>query len=295
MEENNNKELTPEQERILQEENENDALSKMPPPADVPSPLFDADVAQAEDDQNFAEAQQLRDNAPDESTIQSNIIESVAAPVMGVLDLGLDVVGMIPGGESIDNAWDEATKYKNPGIQKVRDIFGLVIPTMLGAGAAVKGIQGLTKLPKLMKGLAAIGATGVIDGAVTYVSDTTDEGDNLMRMLDDTAPWLNIPENFQTLDSDSPEVRKHKNTYEAVGLSVVGDVLGYGINLAKIFKGGRVPEFMGWFKPADETAANYKAAKELEAPTAVAGDEGLEVHVRTEAARGNRMKLQLGN
>tara|TARA_E500000081_G_scaffold106463_1_gene108162 strand:- start:387 stop:4280 length:3894 start_codon:yes stop_codon:yes gene_type:complete len=284
MEETNNKELTPEQERILQEENENDALSKMPPPADVPSPLFDADVAQAEEDQNFEEAKELRDNAPDESTIQSNIVESVAAPVMGVLDLGLDVVGMIPGGESIDNAWDEATKYKNPGIQKVRDIFGLVLPTMVGAGAAVRGIQGISKLPTLMKGLAAIGATGAIDGAVTYVSDTTDEGDNLMRMLDDTAPWLNIPENWQTLDADSPEVRKHKNTYEAVGLSVVGDVLGYGINLAKILKGGRVPDFMSWFKPADETAANYKAAKELEAPSAMPGDEGIEVHTRTQAS-----------
>ena len=284
MEDNNNKELTPEQERILQEENENDALSKMPPPAEVPSPLFDAEVAEAEADQNFAEAQELTDNAPDESTIQSNIIESVAAPVMGVLDLGLDVVGMIPGGESIDNAWDEATKYKNPGIQKVRDIFGLVLPTMLGAGVAVRGIQGISKLPALMKGLAAIGATGAIDGAVTYVSDTTDEGDNLMRMLDDTAPWLNIPENWQTLDADSPEVRKQKNTYEAVGLSVVGDVLGYGINLAKILKGGRVPDFMSWFKPADETAANYKAAKELEAPNAMPGDEGLEVHTRTQAS-----------
>ena len=70
--------------------------------------------------------------------------------------------------------------------------------------------------------------------------------------------------------ADSPEVRKQKNTYEAVGFSVVGDVLGYGINLAKILKGGRVPDFMSWFKPADETAANYKAAKELEAPTAIA-------------------------
>ncbi len=284
MEENNNKELTPEQQRILQEENENDALSKMPPPAEVPNPLFDPEAAQADADQNFAESQALKDNAPDESTIQSNVIESVGAPVMGVLDLGLDVVGMIPGGESIDNAWDEATKYKNPGIQKVRDIFGIVLPTMFGAGAAIRGIQGISKLPTLMKGLAAIGATGAIDGAVTYVSDTTEEGDNLMRMLDDTAPWLNIPDNWQTLDSDSPEVRKHKNTYEAVGLSVVGDVLGYGINLAKILKGGRVPDFMSWFKPLDEKAANYKAAKELEAPTAMPGEEGLEVHVRSQAS-----------
>ena len=278
------RELTPEEQELLNAQAERNELADMAPPMEVPNPMFDPEEAQAQADETFQQAEDLRDNAPDQSTYLSNTIESVAAPVMGVLDLGLDVVGMIPGGEAIDNAWDEATKYKNPGIQKVRDIFGLVLPTMVGAGAAVRGIQGMTKLPMLMKGLAAIGATGAIDGAVTYVSDTTDEGDNLMRMLDDTAPWLNIPENWQTLDGDSTEVRKQKNTYEAVGLSVVGDVLGYGINLAKILKGGQVPNFMSWFKPADETASSYKAAKELEAPSVRPGDEGLEVHVRTQSS-----------
>ena len=278
------RELTPEEQELLKAQAERNELADMAPPMEVPNPMFDPEEAQAQADETFQQSEDLRDNAPDQSTYLSNTIESIAAPVMGVLDLGLDVVGMIPGGEAIDNAWDESTKYKNPGIQKVRDVFGLVLPTMVGAGAAVRGIQGMTKLPMLMKGLAALGATGAIDGAVTYVSDTTDEGDNLMRMLDDTAPWLNIPENWQTLDGDSPEVRKHKNTYEAVGLSVVGDLLGYGINLAKILKGGRVPDFMSWFKPLDEKATNYKAAKELEAPSAMPGDEGLEVHVRTQAS-----------
>lgn len=278
------RELTPEEQELLKAQAERNELADMAPPMEVPNPMFDPEEAQAQADEMFKQAEDLRDNAPDQSTYLSNTIESVAAPVMGVLDLGLDVVGMIPGGEAIDNAWDEATKYKNPGIQKVRDIFGVVLPSMVGAGLAVRGIQGMTKLPMLMKGLAAIGATGAIDGAVTYVSDTTDEGDNLMRMLDDTAPWLNIPENWQTLDGDSTEVRKQKNTYEAVGLSVVGDVLGYGINLAKILKGGRVPDFMSWFKPADETASSYKAAKELEAPSVMPDDEGLEVHVKTQAS-----------
>lgn len=278
------RELTPEEQELINASEERDELGDMAPPMEVPNPMFDPEAAQAQSDQVFDEAQSLRDNAPDQSTYLSNTIESVAAPVMGVLDLGLDVIGMIPGGESIDNAWDEATKYKNPGIQKVRDVFGVLLPSIFGAGLAVRGVQAMTKLPMLMKGLAAIGATGLVDGAVTYVSDTTDEGDNLMKMLDDVAPWMNIPENWQTLDSDSTEVRKQKNTYEAVGLSVVGDVIGYGINLAKVLKGGKVPDFMSWFKPADETAANYKAAREIEAPMAQPGDEGIEVHVRTQAS-----------
>lgn len=278
------RELTPEEQELINAQAERNELAGMAPAMEPPNPMYDPEEAQADADREFQQAEDLRDNEPDQSTYLSNTIESVAAPVMGVLDLGLDVVGMIPGGEAIDNAWDESTKYKNPGIQKVRDIFGIVLPSMVGAGLAVRGIMGMTKIPMVLKGLAAIGATGAIDGAITYASDTTEEGDNLMRSLDDLAPWLNIPDNWQTLDSDSTEVRKEKNTYEAIGLSVVGDVLGYGINLAKIFKTGNVPEFMSWFKPADEASTNYKAAKELEAPLIKPDDEGLEVHVRTQTS-----------
>ena len=210
--------------------------------------------------------------------------ERLSAPGQGLIDFGMDLVGTVPGLGGLDDAYDEATKFQDPGVQKAREIFSIVLPTMLGSSAAV-GAIGRTAMPKLLKRVSQIGATAAVDAAVTYTSDTTDEGDNLLRGLDDlTGGSLNISDSWMTLDSDSTEVRKRKNTYEAVGFSILGDVLGYGINLAKSLKGQTVPSFMDWFRAGDELAEAYKKQSLRMGPDIRPNEIPLEAHVRHQSS-----------
>ena len=210
--------------------------------------------------------------------------ERLSAPGQGLFDFGMDLVGMVPGLGGLDDAYDEATKYQDPGVQKFREISSIVLPTMIGSGAAI-GAIGKSSMPKLLKRLTQVGATAAVDAAVTYTSDTTDEGDNLLRGLDDlTGGSLNIPDQWMTLDSDSTEVRKKKNTYEAVGFSLLGDVLGYGINLGKALKGQVVPNFMDWFKAGDDIAEAYKKQQLRMGPDIRPGEAPFEAHVRNQSS-----------
>ncbi len=210
--------------------------------------------------------------------------ERMSAPGMGLIDFGMDVVGMIPGLGGLDDAYDEATKFQDPGVQKAREIFSVVLPTMLGTSSAV-GAIGKTSMPILTKRVTQVGATAAIDAAVTYASDTTNEGDNLLRGLDDlTGGSLNIPNSWMTLDSDSTEVRKRKNTYEAVGFSILGDLLGYGINLGKSLKGQDIPSFMDWFRAGDDLAEAYKKQSLRMGPDLRVNELPVEAHVRHQSS-----------
>jgi len=222
------------------------------------------------------------------------VAEAVAAIPISAIDFGMDVVGMVPGLGHLDDAYDDATKFKNPYIQKFREVSSIILPSMLGTGLVVNSLRGasrLAQMPKLMKALTGIGAVAAVDAGVTYVSDTTEEGDNLLRGLDDlTGGALNIPDNLMTLDSDSTEVRRYKNTVEAVGLSIFGDILGYGINFGKALKSGKVKEFMDWFKPSDDAAKAFKASKQREAPDIRPGEPPIEATVRNNTSHRDWQK-----
>ena len=217
------------------------------------------------------------------------VAEAVAAIPISAIDFGMDVVGMVPGLGHLDDAYDDATKFKNPYIQKFREVSSVILPSLVGTGAVVNALRGASKLaqlPRIMKALTGIGAVAAVDAGVTYVSDTTEEGDNLLRGLDDlTGGVLNIPDNLMTLDSDSTEVRRFKNTVEAVGLSIFGDVLGYGINFGKALKSGKVKEFMDWFKPSDDAAKTFKASKQREGPDIRPDEPPLEATVRNNSSQ----------
>jgi len=208
---------------------------------------------------------------------------TAAVPISGV-DFGMDAIGAIPGLGGIDDAYDEATKFQDPVAQKFREVSSVIMPTMMGVGAASGAIKA-AQLPKVYAALSHVGSAAAIDAGVTYLSDTTDDGDNLLRGLDDlTGGSLNIPDSWMTLDSDSTEVRKKKNTYEAVGLSIIGDVLGYGINLGKALKGAKTPDFMGWFKVGDELAEAYKKTTINYGPDLRFGEVPFEAHVRNQSS-----------
>jgi len=231
----------------------------------------------------------------EESSALNNVAEAVAAIPISGIDFGMDVVGMVPGLGGLDDAYDEYTKFKNPYIQKFREVSSIILPSMFGTGLVLNGVTKLGKISTITKALASLGGVAAVDAGVTYVSDTSEEGDNLLRGLDDlTGGSLNIPNNWMTLDSDSPEVRRQKMTYEAVGLSILGDLLGYGINLGKVLKGGKMPQFMDWFKPTDDAAKTYKASKVVEAPDVRVGEAPVESHVRNQTIRRDIQVDELG-
>ncbi len=228
-----------------------------------------------------------------EETNQS-VKERLSAPGQGLVDFGMDLVGMVPGLGKLDDAYDEATKFQDPVATNIRRLSTVIVPTLMGVGAATRGIDTVSKLnlalkgrefPRLLTGLAKIGATAAVDVGVTYISDTSEDGDTLTRQLDDfTNGTLNLPDALITLDSDGPEVRKKKTMYETGVLSIAADFLGYGLNLAKSLRGFKPSEFMDWFKVGDDISEAYKNAHIQLGPDLRAGEAPLEAHVRHQSS-----------
>ena len=178
---------------------------------------------------------------------------------MGLLDIPMDLIGLLPGGSEIDDGWDQATAFSNPVLQNVRDLSNIVIPTLMGTNYAATKLSPLMQsknVPWITKALTNIGVYGAIDAAVIGVSDQGEE-DNAARALVNFFPdvfgsdgSVPLPESWVTLDGDSPSVRREKNIYEAAGLSVATNLLGYFLQAGK--------PVMSWFRPLDEAANAYK-------------------------------------
>jgi hypothetical protein len=179
-----------------------------------------------------------------------NILEGGMATTFGLIDFGMDAVGRIPGAEQIDDTWDAQTKFKNPVFQQLREAASTIVPSIIlgmttGKFAAGGGIT---------KGLAALGINAAGEAAIMGVSDQGTD-DNLATMVSKAAPWLPVPQQLVIQDGDSPEVRRQKNQYEAVGTSVVADLLGFAFGARKAV--------MSWFEPKDDTAKAYKASEAM--------------------------------
>lgn len=184
-----------------------------------------------------------------------------------LIDFGMDVIGNIPGAASIDDTWDEMTRFKNPANRAARDMASVIVPSIAAslvvgpaAGRAISAING----GKTAAGIASVGAGAMADAGVTYLSDYSERDEGLARSADEFLEsigrpmGLKIPQAIQVMDDDSPEVRKNKLMLEAGGLSVIGDAIGY------LFKAGK--PIMNWFEPKDDVAKAFKEVKIRENP-----------------------------
>ena len=212
-------------------------------------------------DQYEARLKQLRDETYNPLNRLKNVFEGLSVPGAAYADFAMDAIGMLPGMQFMDNAWDRGTRFDNPVHQNIRRFLSVVLPTMHGTGAVTKGLMA-SNAPRVVKAAKGMGAYAAVDAAVIGISDQGEE-DNFARAAADFFPgvfgpkgWLPLPEWLKTLDSDDPRVRKIKNMYESAGLSLIGNVLGFGI--AKF--GGKGT--LDWMKPADKASEAYKA-KEL--------------------------------
>ena len=186
---------------------------------------------------------------------------------LGLVDFGMDAIGNIPGGASIDDTWDEMTRFKNPATRAARDMASVIVPSVAAsfvagpaAGRAVTAING----GKVAAGIASVTAGALADTSIAYLSDYSERDEGLARSTDEFLEsigrpmGLKIPQAIQVMDDDSPEVRRNKLMLEAGGLSVIGDAIGY------LFKAGK--PIMNWFEPKDDAAKAFKEIKVRENP-----------------------------
>ena len=193
------------------------------------------------------------------------VFQGLSAPGLGLADFVMDAAGtLIPGFDSIDEKYDQATMLDNPTHQGIRRISSIVLPSILGGSAIQNQLN--TKLaggalfskPWFTKLSASMAAHGLGDAAILGLSDVGEDDtltDTLVQFFPDTfgpKGKLPLPQLFQTTTSDSPGVRKGKNMLESAPFSIFGSALGAFLDI----KGGH--KTMDWFEPLDETAQGYK-------------------------------------
>jgi len=186
---------------------------------------------------------------------------------LGLVDFGMDAIGNIPGAASIDDSWDEMTRFKNPATAAARDMASVIVPSVaasLVAGPAASRAVSAINGGKVAAGIAAVGASAVADTSIAYLSDYSERDEGLARSTDEFLEsigrpmGLKVPQAIQVMDDDSPEVRRNKLMLEAGGLSIIGDAIGY------LFKAGK--PIMNWFEPKDDVAKAFKEIKVRENP-----------------------------
>ena len=190
----------------------------------------------------------------------NNTLQGLSAAGLGLVDFGMDALGMLPGAAPVDNMWDRTTRLPNDMHQGMRKFASIVIPSLIGGSMVGAGIKKLpAEMPKIQKALVSAGLFSAEEAAIIGISDVGEEH-NMFRALVDMAPDIfgpkgsvPLPDRIVTLDGDSSSVRKWKNIFETAGLSIVASLIGALIKL----KGG--VKTLGWFEPKDDIAAAYKS------------------------------------
>ena len=200
-------------------------------------------------------------NRPLES--MKNNFQALSVPGLAYADFTNDALGtVVPGYNKLDDRWDQATQLDNPIHQDIRQILSIVLPAIHTGGkthSVLAQNQAIQNMPRLQKALVEIGAYGLADGAVTLLSDTS-EDHNAARVVSDLIPGLfgskgilPLPEAWKTKDSQSPAARKAMNFWENSVLSTFGTILGVFLDSRSASKTA-----LDYLEPIDESAKKYK-------------------------------------
>lgn len=189
-----------------------------------------------------------------------NTAEGAASIPVGVVDFAVDLVNHIPGVNL-----PKLPQFKSEFTQSLRNISAIVVPTIVLSRLGIKGgklAQAKVGHPIGKSNITRfLGETGVSAGAGAFVDYTVESNqydDNLQGTLKKMFPkhmqW--IDDDWATLDSDAPDVKRAKNVNEGVGLGIFSDLLLGSFRLLRA-----VRETKGDFKkliPKSETTAGYK-------------------------------------
>ena len=165
--------------------------------------------------------------------------ERMSAPGQGLIDFGVDTLNTalstIMRGLEIPKI-PKATKYEDGVAQATRTISSVVMPTVLLQGAGMqagKAAQARVGNPlgntAFMKFVGARGVEAGASVAVGAVSSEYEEGDNLAGMVKKALPpqYDFIPDNWATLDGDSPDIKRQKSINEDLALGFMIPLVGF--------------------------------------------------------------------
>ena len=176
-----------------------------------------------------------------------NLYEN-AAPVVGIADTLIDTLNLFEVGHSAKIP--KLPKYENDTVQALRNISGLVIPSLglrakllqygakaHAAGQAAPWLQRLGN-SKSFQWFAKFGADVGTGAAVDYVAKQNQNDDNVFGILKDYFPktyqW--IPDSWATDKDDSPGEKRAKNVAEGAIFNVLAGVVE---GACYLIKGGR--------------------------------------------------------
>ena len=191
--------------------------------------------------------------------------ERLSAPGIGVLDFGMDAVGLLgEPGDWLDDRWDAATKFDDEVTQQIRTLSSVIIPALYTGNVTSGLISKIPHMPQLVKMLTHAGAWTLESQIVAGISDTSEDhslSGALVQMWPgtfDVGGRFPLPEQFITYDEDSPSIRREKNRKEAAILSFLSTVAGGALSLHRAKIQDKVPQKLEWFIPKDDTAVQYK-------------------------------------
>ena len=211
----------------------------------------------------IAQAQKLA-----ESATQNPLTAIPAAMGAGVVDTVMDIGGLVPWLKPADDWYDERFGRKrdtNPWTRTMRDISGIVIPSLTGGGAIAKGLQGATKGMAIANRTRTLGKIAVevgVGAGIEAASEQTTEPGNVGSALEE-AFGIQVP--WATRDSDSPDKIYQKNMLESVALAGFGGV----VEAALAIRGGNK---LIAKNEAAKKALKAKEAAENKALEAAGGD-----------------------
>ena len=245
----------------------------------VPDPLLDEEFVRQQKEADLAkrydaalsEANKMADETAaakkkqEEANKPDSLGQIVAAPVVGVGDTIADLMGYIPPLQPLKENWYKwFPEQEGKWSEAIRDISGVVIPTLAGGVGIARGglaaasklgmankVQNLGKWSKLG---AEVAAGAGVDVAVSAIdADTAKEGNfgNLLEMAlgEGTIPWANRA-------GDDPDVIRRVNILENMGLGVIATGL---LGMFTKGKGARTV-----IKGVDEAGVAYVATKQAD-------------------------------
>ena len=233
--------------------------------------------------------------------------EAVLAVPTGAVDFGVDLVNKIPGVNV-----PKPNKFTDNGLQALREIASIVLPTIALTIASKKGIGKAqiftadkaakgSKLAKAVEKLgndkafqlfADIGLGAGAGAAVDTIVQTQEEDVNLQRSLRDllgTRESENLfgvfPGDWATLDTDSPDVVRAKNRNEGIGLGIFADMLG---PIARFLRGkSGVRKATKWV-PENELAKEWISKEDIDFDK-VSGDDIEDAFLKQVAKRSDAL------
>ena len=189
-----------------------------------------------------------------------------AAAGAGLVDFGIGLVNRVIPGEKRD--LPHLPAYEHEGLQAVRDISSLIIPTIYLQKFGIKG--GSAAHSKVGwkigndKFVQWLGRTGIGVGAGVIVDESApvqERDHNALGWLNKAWPrtWGWVPDDVKTLDSDSAEIKRRKNRDEGIGLGFFADL---AVPLSRFIKGKKaIREATKWV-PENELGKNWLNKKE---------------------------------